>query len=72
MSSAGWNEEGWKCEKCGEIFEYTDEVVGLDCDGHEVSLSEEDVEKNANNPDYLCHIYCNICFEEIGDENKSE
>ncbi len=50
------------CCTCKEDFYYEDEVVGINCNGEEVSLDEYSYELNACNVDYCESIYCNSCY----------
>lgn len=58
------NEYRFKCDKCGEWFNHSDEVVGLNCNNEIVSLSEYDIERNVQNLDSWVITMCNECYEE--------
>ena len=51
-----------KCDVCKQEFSSNEEVWGLNCNGNEVSLEEEDIEINCQNPDYWVNTVCNDCF----------
>ena len=57
-----------KCSICGEEF-ISDEMVGVNCNGEHVSIDEQSLELNAQNPDYCVAKICNCCAD--ADENKS-
>lgn len=48
----------WKCDKCGEIFYYADEMSFIDEEGNEIIFDES----NFINPKKQ---YCNVCADEI-------
>ncbi|MGL5329045.1 MAG: hypothetical protein ACRDD7_07245 [Peptostreptococcaceae bacterium] len=52
----------FKCDMCKEEFYSNEEVWGFNCNGEEVSLEAEDIELNAQNPDYWVKTLCNNCF----------
>lgn len=54
----------FKCDICKEELNYEDEVIGLNCNDEVVSLSEYNIENNANNPDYWTRTICTSCYEE--------
>ncbi|WP_252241589.1 hypothetical protein [Clostridium sp. ZBS18] len=55
----------YKCRCCHEYF-ILDEMIGLNCNGDEVDVSENSLELNAQNPDYCTEWYCGCCAEENG------
>ena len=51
----------YKCQRCGAIHHYSDEMTFLDCNEEPVTPSESE----AQNPDYISFTMCNDCYEEL-------
>lgn len=51
-----------KCELCKFESTYLEEVTYYDINGIQHS-SEQDIERNAQNPDSLAHVLCVECAE---------
>lgn len=51
-----------KCKVCGFESSYLDEVCYYDINGYPYS-DEQEMERNAQNPDALAHALCGECAE---------
>ena len=51
----------YKCQICGEEYNYQDEMVFYDCNGNDSDLREECVQ----DPDNVVYVICGTCEENL-------